>query len=136
MKASWLLLVALALLASCKKDRSHTSAEGVVIDATTQARVAGARVYLLQTKGTSLYASPSRVQYVTADNLGKYSLSFEAESDSRYDLQARRPRLLRYARQRIRRPLHGRQKQEKRAHQARSVATGKGSEYDTGTGSL
>ena len=48
-------------------------------------------MYLLQTKGTSLYASPSRVQYVTADNLGKYSLSFEAESDSRYDLQAAAP---------------------------------------------
>ena len=86
-----LLLFAGALLAGCKKDRTHTSAEGVVIDATTQTRVAGARVYLLQTKGTSLYASASRVQHVEADNLGKFSLSFEAEDDSQYDLQATAP---------------------------------------------
>ena len=86
-----ILLPLLVVTAGCKKDRSHTSAEGVVIDATTQARVAGARVYLLQTKGTSLYASPSRVQHTDADALGKYSLSFEADEDSQYDLQATAP---------------------------------------------
>ena len=85
------LLCVLAVLAGCKKNRSHTSAEGVVIDATTQARVAGARVYLLKTTGTSLYAFPSRVQHVNADALGKFSLSFEADENSQYDLQATAP---------------------------------------------
>lgn len=86
----FLLLVGLAGV-GCKKDRAHTSAEGVVVDATTQARVGGARVYLLQTKGTSLYAAASRVQHTDADGLGNYSLSFEAEDDSRYALQATAP---------------------------------------------
>jgi hypothetical protein len=31
------------------------------------------------------------VQHVDADNLGKFSLSFEAEDDSQYDLQATAP---------------------------------------------
>ncbi len=86
-----LALISLLALVGCRKDRSHTTAEGVVIDATTQARVPHALVYLLQTQGTSLYASPSRIQRVQADELGRYSLSFEAADDSQYDLQAVAP---------------------------------------------
>ena len=76
------------LVMGCKKDRSHTSVEGRVIDPTNQTLVAHARVYLLRSQGTSIYASPSRVEHVDTDASGRFSFSFEKGEDETYYLQA------------------------------------------------
>jgi hypothetical protein len=86
----------LVLFGSCKKDKlQRTTAEGVVIDVTTQQPVSGALVQLLTQKREILtYGGYSLVDSVRTDKDGKFSFSFQADDDFMYDLQAKAKRYI------------------------------------------
>lgn len=98
MKHTFYLLIALfLLLAACKKDPDSgpSSAQGAVVDATTQQPVPFARVALARRpSGIVSSVGYSQLQNVQADAQGRYSLSFEASEDYEYALFGIAPRYL------------------------------------------
>jgi hypothetical protein len=81
---------------SCKKDKlQHTTAEGVVVDITTQQPVSGALVQLLTQKRQILsYGGYTVVDSTRTDAEGKFYFSFQADDDFIYDLQAKAKRYI------------------------------------------
>jgi hypothetical protein len=85
------LLAILVFATACNKDKlQHTSAEGKVVDTTTQQPITNALVKLVTQKKQFLgYGGYSVVDSMRSDTEGKFSFSFEADDDFVYDLQAK-----------------------------------------------
>jgi hypothetical protein len=72
----------------CKKDNSHTTVEGFVINETNNAAVADAVVMLMARNPACFSCASGVVQTYKADSKGKFSFEFEADKDLIYTVGA------------------------------------------------